>query len=258
MTTFITPWGRFRYLRFPQGHCSAGDAFNGRIEQILSCIPRHVRIVDDVCIFDKTIEDAFWHAWNLLTVCANNGIVINKSKFQFCLRNVDFAGLSVSEDAIQPSDKMLAAITNFPPPTNISKARSFFGLVNQVNWAYANGKEMAPFRAMVKPNMSFLWTDELKTLFANCKRNIIQQVKEGVKQYDVSRTTCLQTDFSKNGLGYLLLQKYCPCTLTKAPLCCTQGWKLVYAGSRFTKGAEARYSPTEGEALAVAWALNYA
>ena len=63
LTTFITPWGRYRYLRFPQGHCSAGDAFNGRVHQIMEHIPRLVRIVDDMCIFDKIIEGAFWHAW---------------------------------------------------------------------------------------------------------------------------------------------------------------------------------------------------
>ena len=38
--------------------------------------------------------------------------------------------------------------------------------------------------------------------------------------------------------------------------CCNDGWKLIYAGSRFTNDAESRYSPTEGEALAVAWALR--
>ena len=31
---------------------------------------------------------------------------------------------------------------------------------------------------------------------------------------------------------------------------------MVLAGSRFTTGAESRYAPVEGEALAVAWALH--
>jgi hypothetical protein len=165
----------------PQGHCSAGDAFNGRIQQILSPIPRLVRIVDDVCIFDNTIEEAFWHAWELLTLCANNGIVVNKSKFKFCSKQVDFAGLSISPKGVQPSSKMLDAIQNFPPPNNISKARSFFGLVTQVQWAYSNSKEMAPFRSLVKPNASYVWTEELKQLFERCKQRIIEQVREGVK-----------------------------------------------------------------------------
>ena len=258
LTTFITPWGRYRYLRFPQGHCSAGDAFNGRVQEILSNIPRMVRIVDDMCIYDSTIEGAFWHAWDLLTTCAQHGIVINKSKFQFCATTVDFAGLTITVDGVRPSTKILQAIRDFPPPTDIGKARSFFGLLNQVQWAYANSDKMSPFRDLVKPNSLFRWTPQLKQLFQEAKDKILHQVDIGVRHYDVNRATCLQTDFCKNGIGYLLLQKFCSCSLENAPLCCTDGWKLVFAGSRFTKGAEMRYAPTEGEALAVSWALNHA
>ena len=41
-------------------------------------------------------------------------------------------------------------------------------------------------------------------------------------------------------------------------MCCHDGFKLTFAGSRFTKDAETRYSPTEGEALAVAYSLEHA
>ena len=258
LTTFITPWGRYRYLRFPQGHCSAGDAFNGRVQEILAHIPRLVRIVDDMCIYDRTIEEAFWHSWDLLTTCAEHGIVINESKFQFCALEVEFAGLTITVDGVKPSNKILQAIRDFPPPTDISKARGFFGLLNQVQWAYANSSKMSPFRELVKPNSSFQWTPQVRLLFEEAKSKILQQVKLGVTQYNTNRATCIQTDFCKQGLGYLLLQKFCNCSMEKAPLCCTNGWRLVFAGSRFTKGAEANYAPTEGEALAVAWALNHA
>jgi len=40
-----------------------------------------------------------------------------------------------------------------------------------------------------------------------------------------------------------------------APICCNDGWKLIYAGSRFTTETESWYAPTEGEALAIAWSL---
>ena len=42
------------------------------------------------------------------------------------------------------------------------------------------------------------------------------------------------------------------------PVCCSNGWKLVFAGSRFTSGAESRYASVEGEMLAVVWALDKA
>ena len=194
---------------------------------------------------------------DLLTLCANNGVVINKSIFQFCCDSFDFAGLTISNKGVEPSLQMLASIQNYPPPKDIHEARAFFGLVNQVQWSYANASEMAPFRDLVKPHTKFYWDPQLAALFQKAKDKIISQVRAGVRTYDIHRRTCLQTDWSKEGMGYLLLQQYCNCTLEKAPDCCPTGWQLVFAGSRFTKEAEARYAPTEGEALAVAWALEH-
>ena len=55
-------------------------------------------------------------------------------------------------------------------------------------------------------------------------------------------------------MGFHLTQKHCGCN-AKVPGCCKTGWPMVLAGSKFTKCAESRYAPVEGEALAVAWAL---
>ena len=50
------------------------------------------------------------------------------------------------------------------------------------------------------------------------------------------------------------MQKYCECK-EMVPSCCKGGWHLVLAGGRFTKPAESRYSPVEGECLTVSDAL---
>ncbi|GFO25984.1 enzymatic polyprotein [Plakobranchus ocellatus] len=42
------------------------------------------------------------------------------------------------------------------------------------------------------------------------------------------------------------------------PFCCKTGWRITLVGSRFTSGAESRYAPIEGEALAVVDALDKA
>ncbi len=81
-------------------------------------------------------------------------------------------------------------------------------------------------------------------------------MKDRVQSYDISQTTCIQLDWSKDGVGYLLLQKHCQCA-TVSLVCCENGWKLIYAGSRFTNQAESNYAPTKGEALAVAWSLEH-
>ena len=73
---------------------------------------------------------------------------------------------------------------------------------------------------------------------------------------ELNHPTCLCTDWSKERLGFTLLQKHCRCSMLKTPYCCNDGWHLIYAGSRVTTPAESRYTPVEGEALAVAYALE--
>ena len=57
-------------------------------------------------------------------------------------------------------------------------------------------------------------------------------------------------------MGFFLLQKYCDCLIDKAPVCCPDGWKLIFAGSRYCKPPESRYAPIEGEAAAIVYALE--
>ena len=53
------------------------------------------------------------------------------------------------------------------------------------------------------------------------------------------------------------MQKWCNCS-SLHPKCCNDGWKLVLAGGRFTRPAESRYSPVEGEMLGVMEGLHKA
>ena len=82
-------------------------------------------------------------------------------------------------------------------------------------------------------------------------------MKEGVRLFDPSRLTCLATDWSVDGVGFFLMQKYCNCN-AKTPACCPNGWKLCLVGRRFTHLAESLHAPIEGEALAVVYALHQA
>ena len=100
---------------------------------------------------------------------------------------------------------------------------------------------MLPFRELLKPSSTFLWTEELQDAFDKSKKIIIDAVKEGIKTFDMSKITCLATDWSKEGIGFFLLQKHFSCQEI-TPVCCSNGWKLVFAGSRFTSGAESRYA----------------
>ena len=157
--------------------------------------------------------------WDFLQLCADNGIVINASKFKFCRQTVEFSGLQITPTGIAPSEKLLVAIKEFPKPENITDAHSWFGLINQVAWGYSLSPIMAPFRDLVKHHQTFTWNKNLDTLFLESKKIILEKITEDIHASDPSKQTCLQTDWSRNGIGYLLLQKHCSCEPTNNPLC---------------------------------------
>jgi hypothetical protein len=255
LTTFITPWGRYRYCTTPQGYISSGDGYTRRFDEIVAGFPRKTKCVDDTCLWGDTIEDCFYQVCQWLDLCGKNGIVLNPDKFVFAQDVVEFAGFDITLDDVKPSSKYIDAITKFPTPTNITDIRSWFGLVNQVSYYSSMTERMRPFRELLKPKSSFYWDDHLQKLFDETKRDIVDAIQKGVRIFDKGRKTCLTTDWSKDGLGFFLLQKHCTCA-GDAPFCCHDGWKTTLVGSRFTHAAESRYAPIEGEALAVADALE--
>ena len=255
LTTFITPFGKWRYTRAPQGFLSSGDGYNKRFDGVLSEFVRKERCVDDTIHYDDNIEEHWWRTIDLLSTMGSAGIVLNPDKFQFCQKQVDFAGFRISECSIEPLPKYIDAIRTFPTPKSIKDIRSWFGLVNQVA-NYAQLRDfLALFRPFLSPKYKFFWSEVLDKAFEESKTHIIEAIRAGVEIYDMSKTTCLRPDWSTNGLGYFLLQKHCEC-LAQLPNCCSDGWKITLAGSRFLSGAEKRYAAIEGEALAIAWGLE--
>ena len=264
LTTFITPWGPYQFLRVPAGLIDSGDKYTSRYDQVIQDVPRKVKCVDDTLLFDSSIREAFFHTFDYLHKCSSHGIVFNASKFKFCRQTVTFAGFTITPSGIKPSESTLTAIKDFPTPTSTTDIRSWFGLVRQVAYAHSISDDLAPLRGLLKQqggkNPKFIWNEYLQQAFQKSKNHIVESVKEGIQTFDPKLPTYLHCDWSKGGVGFLLLQKHCKCKVPEPQdsliQCCQSGLKLSYAGSRFTTEVESRYAPTEGEALAVAWALK--
>ena len=253
--TFIIKWGRFRYLRCPQGFHGSGDIYTHHFDEITKDFVDKIRQVDDSCLWKSTIEEMFWHVMKYIHHCHVNGVIFNHKKFVFCRMELEFSGFLLTADGIKPSPRIVDAIQKFPTPKNLTGIRSWFGLVNQVSYAFSQTELMAPFRDLLKKNQKFYWDPALEQLFQQTKIKIIDQIKEGIKMFDCRKATCLSTDWSKTGIGFLLFQQACRCEPIEGPHCGGGHWVVVFAGSRFTTSAESRYAPVEGEALAVVYGL---
>ena len=255
LTTFITPWGRYRYKVGPQGSTVSGDGYARRYDGIIADVERITKCVDDTAQWDTDLETHWWRVIDYLELCGRNGVELNENKFQFCQREIDFAGFCITDTDVKPLEKYLKAITDFPTPTKTTDIRSWFGLVHQVSSYNQLTEMLAPFKPFLSPRRKFEWNDKLNSVFEKSKTAIIDAIKDGVRIFDPDKPTCLRTDFSKVGLGYFLSQKHCDCVASSHG-CCENGWKITLAGSRFLKPAETRYAPVEGEALSITWGLK--
>lgn len=241
----------------PLLHRSPGDGYTSRYDGIVSHINKKTKCIDDTLLWSDTISDAYSQAVEWLHICAANGVTLNPEKFHFAEDSVEFAGFEITPTTVKPCRKYIRAITDFPTPKNLTDVRSWFGLVNQVSYIFSMTSTMEPFRDLLKPSEKFAWKESHQSAFNNSKLAIAREIQEGVKIYDKTKPTCLATDWSKNEIGYWLFQKHCQCPSYDV-FCRPTGWKVTLVGSRFTHAAESRYAPIEGEALAVADALDKA
>ena len=89
----------------------------------------------------------------------NNGIVFNPDKFHFAEKEVEFAWVLGTVDGVKPTKKMTEAVFHFPTPVNITGVWSWFGLVNQVSYAFSQTKVMDPFQELLRSQrQSFIET----------------------------------------------------------------------------------------------------
>ena len=148
-----------------------------------------------------------------LDICGRNGITLNPEKFIFAQDVVEF---EITNDTVCPCRRCLRAITEFPTPKNITDVRSWFGLFNQVAYAFSMAERMLPFGDLLKPATPFHWDDGLDQLFEESKTAITTEINiiNGAKIFDKTKPTCLATDWSRDCIGFWLFQNHYLCSST--------------------------------------------
>ena len=115
-TTFITKWGRYRYRVAPQGFRASGDGYTARYDEITKDVTNCKRCVDDTLLYENSIEDNFFKTCEYIYLVGSHGIILNREKFQFCQKEVEYVGFKITEHGVKPSEETLRAIRDFPKP----------------------------------------------------------------------------------------------------------------------------------------------
>ena len=133
LTTFITTFGRWMYLRAQYGVSTISEHYICCMDIAFQGMSQFAKLVDDVVVYEKSRKDHTHRVREFLQHCLQRGISLNKDKYVFAQPKVTFAGYEFSSSGYSIKPQLVLAINDYPEPTNITELRSFFGLVNQLS-----------------------------------------------------------------------------------------------------------------------------
>ena len=112
--------------------------------------------IDDILITGCTHQDHESNLKQVLNRLQQYGLRLNKSKYHFFQRELEFLGHIVSCDGIRPTDSRIKAIQEAPAPTNKQQLQSFLGLMTY------NAKYLPNLAHILHPLYQLLWNNTTK------------------------------------------------------------------------------------------------
>ena len=246
MTTFSTPFGRYRWKRMPFGIKPASEIFQRRLEQELEGLSGVRNIHDDILVYGEgptlgaavNNHDQRMHA--LLQRCRDSGIVLNSGEKKFILKEPElpYLGHVFTSDGLCPDKGKVKALTEMPQPENSAAIRRFLGMVNYLARFIPHLSDLCEPLRKAMNNECWQWTEECTEAFRKTKEEIANATV--LRYFNPQEQAVIQCDASSTGLGAVLLQ---------------QGQPVVFA-SRALSRAETNYCQLEKEMLAIVFSLR--
>ena len=239
LTTFQTPFGRYRFKRMPFGISSATEVLQKKSFQIFGDID-HVHIINDDMLIEGDTEEEHDEAMcKVLDRAIKNNIKFNLSKLRFKKQEVVYHGTKFTTEGIQADSSKVKAILNMPDPVDKQGVQRFLGIVNYLTPFIPNKAQITePLRQLLKDKAPWNWGKPQQEAMKKIKQLLSSEVL--LKYYDETKPLTIQADASQDGLGACLLQ---------------DGKPICYA-SRSMNETEQRYAQIEKELLAIVFATQ--
>ena len=249
-TAFTTPQGLYEFLVMPFGLTNAPAVFQRLMQRLVTGLnpasgPDFVAVyIDDILVFSPTLEQHLSHLRAVIERISEAGLKLKPSKCLFVRSEVEYLGHLITPEGLKPNSRLVAAVRDFPRPTNVSGVRRFLGLSSYYRRFIRNFAKIAePLRELTRKNATFTWTVACEDAMDKLKERL---TTAPVLAYPAFRKPyTVETDASISGLGAVLSQTQPDQKLHP----------VAYA-SRSLSTAERNYCVTELETLAVVWALT--
>ncbi|MEW8546431.1 MAG: RNase H-like domain-containing protein, partial [Candidatus Thiodiazotropha sp.] len=234
LTTFSTPFARYRYLRLPFGICASSDIFQMKIDEVFEGLSGVTAIVDDILIYGRTRQEHDANLRKVLERAQSTGIRFNPDKCTIGVNEIPFFGHVITDKGLKPDPSKVEAIVKLEAPDNREKLERFLGMVNYLSKYASNLAEItSPLRNLLKKDAEFVWNETHTRAFQKVKEIITQSPT--LRFFDPKVPLTLEVDASKYGIGTCMMQ---------------QGRPIAYASKSLTT-TEIGYAQIEKELLAI-------
>lgn len=139
MTTFNSPFGRFRWLRMPFGINTAPEEFQRRQHQALEGLPGIKNINDDILVIGegKTIAEVQENhdrnfIW-LMERCREKRLKLHKDKMKFRQSQMKFIGHTITSNGLIADAEKVKAVLDMPNPKDVAGVRRFIDFVTYMS-----------------------------------------------------------------------------------------------------------------------------
>ena len=167
-TAVITPFGFYEFLQMPFGLTNAGQTFQCHMDRVGAGL-------DLVLIASPDEETLCRHLQTMLTRLHEHVLVLNLSKCQFGLSEVEFLGHRVSARRAEPCLCHLAATQDFELSADIPHLQQSLGMINSYNRFLPKvARTLKPLTHALRGSPKhFLLTEQMAKVFSAAKLALI-------------------------------------------------------------------------------------
>ena len=139
LTTFNTPFGRYRWLRLPFGIRVSSEIFQKHLNQVLEGLFGVVCIADDIVVYGcgETMEEAQRdhddNQADLLKRCREKNVKLSYEKSMFNRAEIPFMGHLITSEGLKPDPAKIDAVAKMAKPTDVKSIQRFIGFVTYLS-----------------------------------------------------------------------------------------------------------------------------
>jgi transposase InsO family protein len=236
LTTFNTPFGRYRYFRVPFGLKVSQDVFQYKIDETYQGCQGAIGIADDIVVYGKDDQDHDLNLHEAMERTRQAGLKLNQEKCMIKDRKCSFYGFECTNEGMKPDPAKVEAIKVLSPPEDKKALHTFLGMITYLGPFIPSLSSLTePLRRLLRADVEFQWSASHTKAFNDIKSLVSNETT--LTYYNRHKPLTLQVDSSTKGIGAVLVQ---------------EGKPIAYASKAMTD-TETRYANIERELLAVVY-----